>query len=313
MNQVTKPNEIRLIRRYAAKRAEVWQAFTDSDQVSQWWGPRGFSLTHHSKDLRPGGHWRYTMHGPDGTDYPNHTLYHEVVTGERLVYDHGGNDHQAPLFRVTATFSDVSDQTELNLCFSFTSAAVAQDMARFIKDAGGNATWDRLAEFLGKRHHNKDIFVINRSFAADPQTVFTMWCDPRHLAQWLPPKGFAMEYLRSDIKEGLATFYCMSNDQGLEFFGRTHYLNIQPPQLLVMKQEFCDKDENLCRHPLAPEFPQAILSTVVFAAEGSGTRITLTSVSDTSATAIEIKRFLEERAGMTQGWSGSLDTLDGLL
>ncbi|MEZ6045243.1 MAG: SRPBCC domain-containing protein [Planctomycetaceae bacterium] len=55
----------------------------------QWWGPRGFTLTHHSKDLRPGGTWHYTMHGPDGTDYPNMTLYHEVEKYKKLVYDHG--------------------------------------------------------------------------------------------------------------------------------------------------------------------------------------------------------------------------------
>ena len=38
-------------------------------------GARGFTLTTHSKDLRPGGHWTYTMHGPDGIDYENKTIY----------------------------------------------------------------------------------------------------------------------------------------------------------------------------------------------------------------------------------------------
>jgi len=41
-------------------------------------GPRGFTTTTHSKDLRPGGSWIYTMHAPDGTDFPNRTNYLEV-------------------------------------------------------------------------------------------------------------------------------------------------------------------------------------------------------------------------------------------
>ena len=61
-----KSNSINIIRIYDAPVEAVWDAWTDPEQVAQWWGPRGFTLTTHSKDLRPGGHWAYTMHGPDG-------------------------------------------------------------------------------------------------------------------------------------------------------------------------------------------------------------------------------------------------------
>jgi uncharacterized protein YndB with AHSA1/START domain len=73
-----KSNEIKITRVYDAPVEAVWDAWTDPEQVAQWWGPRGFTLTTHSKDLRPGGSWAYTMHGPDGTDYPNKTHYFEV-------------------------------------------------------------------------------------------------------------------------------------------------------------------------------------------------------------------------------------------
>ena len=87
-----KSNEIKITRVYDAPVKTVWDAWTDPEQVAQWWGPRGFTLTTHSKDLRVGGHWRYTMHGPDGTDFENTTKYFEVEKYSRLVYDHGGND-----------------------------------------------------------------------------------------------------------------------------------------------------------------------------------------------------------------------------
>ena len=110
-----KSNEIHITRVYDAPVEAVWDAWTDPEQVAQWWGPRGFTLTTHSKDLRPGGHWAYTMHGPDGTDYPNKTLYHEVEPGRKLVYDHGANDDRPPLFRVTVLFTRQGDKTKMDM------------------------------------------------------------------------------------------------------------------------------------------------------------------------------------------------------
>src|SRR5688500_13811431 len=109
----SKSNEIHTTRVYDAPVAAVWDARTALEKVGQWWGPRGFTLTTHSKDLRPGGIWDYTMHGTDGVDYPNKTLYHEVEEHRKLVYDHGGNDVRAPLFRVTVLFSQSGEQTTM--------------------------------------------------------------------------------------------------------------------------------------------------------------------------------------------------------
>src|SRR3569623_1828244 len=102
-----KSNEIRIIRIFDAPVKAVWDAWTDPQQAAQWWGPRGFTLTTHSKELKPGGSWRYTMHGFDGVDYPNNARYLEVDNYSKLVYDLGGNDDLPPLFRVTVLFSDV--------------------------------------------------------------------------------------------------------------------------------------------------------------------------------------------------------------
>lgn|GEM_PF-4919201 len=52
---------------YDAPVQTVWEAWTDPDQVAQWWGPLGFTLTTHHKELRPGGIWHDTMPEPDGT------------------------------------------------------------------------------------------------------------------------------------------------------------------------------------------------------------------------------------------------------
>ncbi|MDZ4820822.1 MAG: SRPBCC family protein, partial [Planctomycetota bacterium] len=149
----SKSNQIEITRIYDAPVAAVWDAWTDIEQVQQWWGPRGFTLTSHSKELKPGGIWHYTMHGPDGVDYPNKTLYHEVEEHAKLVYDHGGYDDRPPMFRVTVLFNEITSadgkpQTQMNMTMTLPTVEAAEQARKFIKQAGGNATWDRLAEYL---------------------------------------------------------------------------------------------------------------------------------------------------------------------
>ncbi|MCE9553460.1 MAG: SRPBCC domain-containing protein [Planctomycetes bacterium] len=308
-----KSNEIKIIRMYDAPVKAVWDAWTDPEQVVQWWGPRGFTLTTHSKDLRPGGHWHYTMHGPDGVDYPNKTKYFEVEEHAKLVYDHGGNDERAPLFRVTALFAQVGQQTRLEMTMTLATPEAAEETRKFIKKAGGNATWDRLAEYLEKQTSGKDTFLINRTFDAPLEVMFEMWTDPKHFSQWLPPTGFEMHFIKADIRPGGRTFYYMTGP-GIKMYGRAEYLKIQKPDLLVYTQEFCDENENLSRHPGAPTWPATMLTTVKLTAEGpDGTRVTVTWEPHGATTREELEAFIQARSGMTQGWTGSFDKLEVLL
>ncbi len=141
--------------------------------------------------LAPGGHWHYTMHGPDGTDYPNKTVYHEVELHRKLVYDHGANDTQPPLFRVTALFSEWEGKTKLQLTMALASAEAATEIRKFIRQAGGNATWDRLAEFLSETVQRESCFVFNRSFDCSSDRLHQAWTVPSLLTQWWPRAGIS--------------------------------------------------------------------------------------------------------------------------
>jgi len=313
MSEFSAPNEIRIVRIYDAPVQAVWDAWTDPAQAAQWWGPRGFTLTTHSKDLRVGGVWHYTMHGPDGTDYINKTLYHEVEPLAKLVYDHGGNDEQAPLFRVTVLFAEEGGKTRMDMRMSLPTAEAAEQTRKFVKQAGGESTWDRLAEYLGKRLADEDKFVINRSFEAPLELMFDMWANPEHLARWMPPTGMEMHLLRADIRAGGGTFYSMSGN-GMTMYGRAHYEEVSRPDRLVYTQQFCDEHENIARHPMAPAWPETMRTTVDFTAEGpQRTRITVTWEVAGQATAEELAVFLGARGGMTQGWTGSFDKLEATL
>lgn len=311
MSAINKPNELTLTRVYDAPVKAVWDAWTDPDQAAQWWGPRGFTLTTHSKDLKPGGHWHYTMHGPDGTDYPNKTVYLEVEKHKKLVYDHGGNDDQPPIFRVTVLFSEANGKTTMEMCMACPSAEAAEETRKFIKKAGGNATWDRLAEYVEKHSSGKDKFVINRSFDAPIETMFEMWIKPEHFGKWIAPKGFDTEFFRADIKPGGSTFWCMSNRTGMKMYGRAEYLEVKKPNLIKYAQQFCDENEKLARHPMSPTWPATMLTTVELTAEDPDkTRVTVTWEPYGETTAEEVATFLNARGGMTQGWTGSFDKLE---
>ncbi|MED5018292.1 SRPBCC family protein [Paenibacillus chibensis] len=96
-------------REFDVPRELVFRAWTTPDLLARWWGPKGFTHTFYECDVRPGGAWKFTMHGPDGTDYPNHNVFVEVMPSERIVLDHlSGHE-----FRITATFEDFEGRTKV--------------------------------------------------------------------------------------------------------------------------------------------------------------------------------------------------------
>jgi uncharacterized protein YndB with AHSA1/START domain len=146
----TDPRAIIGSRVFDAPRALVFAAFTDPKHLAQWWGPDGFTTTTHFFDFRPGGVWRFVMHGPDGRDYQNRVTYDEIVPPKRIVYRHDGGDDVEPVqFTQTLTFEDVGGQTRLIWRGVFPSAA---ERARVIKhygaDKGLAQTMARLADYV---------------------------------------------------------------------------------------------------------------------------------------------------------------------
>ena len=313
MAERSKSNEIRITRVYDAPVRAVWDAWTIPEQVEKWWGPRGFTLTTHSKDLRVGGTWRYTMHGPDGTDYPNVTKYFEVEPYQKLVYDHGATDERPALFRVTVTFTETNGKTTMEMVSSLPSPEAAAEMAKFIKRAGGHATWDRLAEHLEQAATGKQSFVINRTFDAPIARVFEMWTNPEHLSEWLPPAGTKMRFLRSEIAPGKSALFVIAGEQGTMHV-RAEYLAIEPPRRIVYTQQFVDEQEQRVPTPGAESFPATLRTTVLLTEEAPDrTRVTVTSEPHGETTTTEVEAFARERPGMTLGWTGSFDALEALL
>jgi uncharacterized protein YndB with AHSA1/START domain len=144
------PRAIVGTREYDAPRDLVFSAFTDPNHLAQWWGPNGFKTTTLSFDMRPGGVWRFVMHGPDGRDYQNRITYEEVTPPERIVYRHGGGDDVEPVqFRQIITFEDLGGRTRIVWRADFPTAG---ERDRVVKEYGADTglvqTMARLAEYV---------------------------------------------------------------------------------------------------------------------------------------------------------------------
>lgn len=64
----------------------VFEAFARTDLLARWWGPAGFNNTFKIFEFRPGGRWTFVMHGPDGTNNPNESIFLEIHAPSKLVY-----------------------------------------------------------------------------------------------------------------------------------------------------------------------------------------------------------------------------------
>lgn len=141
--------DILAVRVFDAPRELVWKVWTDPAHIARWWGPHGFTNTIHEMDVRPGGHWRFVMHGPDGRDCQNHSVFEEVVPPERLVFRHESGPH----FVVTATFEDLGDRTRLTFLMRFPTAEERdRTVEQFGAVEGLEQNLDRLAAHLA--HEN---------------------------------------------------------------------------------------------------------------------------------------------------------------
>lgn len=149
----TADREIVLSRLLDAPRELVFAAWTDPEQVVQWWGPRGFTTTNHEMSVTPGGVWRFVMHGPDGRDYKNKIIFTEVIKPERLVYRHAGEEeHEDVRFHVTVTFQAQGRKTLLTMRSLFATAQERNDVVtKYGAIEGGKQTLERLAEHVEKK------------------------------------------------------------------------------------------------------------------------------------------------------------------
>ena len=125
----------------------VFEAFADPARLARWWGPDGFSSTFETFDLKPGGQWRFVLHGPDGTDYPNENRFVEVVPARRVVVEHVSEDHH---FVLAITFAGEDGRTRVGWRQVFDTAEHRDRLAPVVIDANEQNLSRLAAEVLAE-------------------------------------------------------------------------------------------------------------------------------------------------------------------
>ena len=156
-------------------------------------------------------------------------------------------------------------------------------------------------------------FTISRILKAPRALVYQVQTDPAHLKNWLSPEGFETIHAAMDFRVGGTYHYGLQGPGGMQMWGMQTFREIIPNERIVLIQSFSDKDRRLARHPMAPTWPLEMLATTTLEDAGAGkTKIVISWRPHQSDEAGE-QAFENGRAGMTNGFDGTLAKLEAYL
>ena len=144
MSNLNNPDAIvRTERLLSATLRDVFAAFEQPDRLAQWWGPNGFRNTFEQFEFKSGGRWNFVMHGPNGVNYPNVSVFREITRDTKIVIEHVSQPH----FTLTVTLTARGDNTDLVWEQAFENAEVAERM-RPLCEPANEQNLDRLEAIL---------------------------------------------------------------------------------------------------------------------------------------------------------------------
>ena len=152
-NSDTANRELRITRMLNAPIDLVWEVWTNPEHIANWWGPNGFTNTIHKMDLQEGGEWKLTMHGPDGTNYPNRSIFKEIITLKKIVYEHFN-----PHFIATLLFESKGEETLIDWSMLFDTAYMREIVIKAHKaDEGLKQNVEKLEKYLSNRLNESNV------------------------------------------------------------------------------------------------------------------------------------------------------------
>jgi len=171
---------------------------------------------------------------------------------------------------------------------------------------------DAAAPFLPERRKHNREFTIARIFNAPRELVFAAWTQQQHLKLWFGPKGFTIPISHLNLVPNGAFHYCLRAPNGVEMWGKWIFMEIVPPERIVLVNTFSNKHGNITRHPYVPNWPLEMLTTTTLIEDGGKTALSL-QWTPLHANDAEQRTFDTMHEAMTQGWTGTLDQLDDYL
>ena len=153
--ELTTPGEREIVmtRRFDARRALVFDAFTKPELIRRWLlGPDGWTMSVCDVDLKPGGTFHYVWRNvSDGKEFGMHGTYREIARPDRVVHAENFDQPWYPGDAiVTTTFVESSGTTTVTMTMSFDSREIRDGALESGMEKGVAASFDRLETIFGE-------------------------------------------------------------------------------------------------------------------------------------------------------------------
>jgi uncharacterized protein YndB with AHSA1/START domain len=151
-NTFTDQYAITITREVNAPRERVWQAFTDPEQVAQWWGPSRYQTRVEKHEFRIGGEWRYVHVDPQGNEYSFHGVYKHIrapLALERTFVYEGIPEADSHALAEAVVLTTLSDgRTHIGVETHYNNIEELEGMVASGMESGATESLERLAKLV---------------------------------------------------------------------------------------------------------------------------------------------------------------------
>jgi uncharacterized protein YndB with AHSA1/START domain len=149
-------SQLTLRREFLAQRQLVWDCYTQSELLNQWFAPKPMTTRTKSMEFRDGGHWHYAMIDPEGKEYWGYTEY---ITIQPIDYytaldafsdETGEVNKDLPRAKWKVLFSDKGDKTLVETTVQYNSLSDLETVIQMGMEQGMKLTLEKLDELLLK-------------------------------------------------------------------------------------------------------------------------------------------------------------------
>lgn len=235
MMQDENERELVIQREVPFARELVWEAMTETEHQNRWWGPDGFHNEDVRMDFRVGGTWTYVMVGPDGTRYPNHTVFKEITPPSKWVFDHG--DGQRVWFETTVTLEETVTGTLITLRHIFPSKESRDEVVeKYGAIEGGKQHLAKLEAYVREK-----LSLESRSdsrsklLPATPAEVFAALSDPARVTRWWGPTGFTSSIQLFEFHPGGKWLLTMHGPDGKDYPNESRFTRIEADRVFEIE------------------------------------------------------------------------------
>ena len=155
-------------------------------------------------------------------------------------------------------------------------------------------------------------FSTSHSFSAPRQDLWNAWTDKDRLRVWFGPKGCPILFSAMDLQPGGFYHYAMKMPDGSTMWGKWLFKSVIVPEMLAFDYAFSNKEGEVIRHPWNPNWPEHVLCTVSFVANGPTTTLNIDWTTKTEAEN-EREAFESGREAFQKGWQDTFERLAAFL